>query len=259
MQLKDTGERLIVKEGAENDPNYLRHMAAYRFAGRFVKEKIVLDSGCGSGYGAHYLAINGANKVTGVDQSEEAITYARSRYRCANLEFEIGGVGNLTYPDETFDVVTSFQVIEHLKEPERLLKETQRVLKKCGIAFISTPNKQTYSPGTIQPQNPFHIREFYFDEFKSLLSAYFNQVEILGVNQSNKVDHLAKQKNQSLYIRLERLAHRIRALSIINNIIPKQLKRFLTPTIKGLDISDFCVDRLNPEVSLDFMAVCKKI
>ena len=92
MELKDTGERLIVKENSQNDPNYIRHMAAYMFAVQFVKDKIILDAGSGSGYGAHYLAINGANKVMGVDQSEEAITYARSRYKCANLEFEIGGV-----------------------------------------------------------------------------------------------------------------------------------------------------------------------
>jgi len=92
MELKDTGERLIVKDGSLKDPNYIRHMAAYMFAARFVKDKLVLDSGSGSGYGSYFLASNGARKVIGVDRSEKAITYARSRYKCANLEFEIGGV-----------------------------------------------------------------------------------------------------------------------------------------------------------------------
>ena len=74
MELKDTGERLIVKEASQNDLGYIRDMAAYTFVARFVKDKFVSDSGSGSGYGVHYLAINGANKIMEVDQSEEAIT-----------------------------------------------------------------------------------------------------------------------------------------------------------------------------------------
>jgi ubiquinone/menaquinone biosynthesis C-methylase UbiE len=260
MELKDTGERLVVSEGSQNDPNYNRHMAAYTFATRFIKDKIVLDSGSGSGYGTYYLATQGAKKVIGIDKSEEATAYSRSKHICTNLEFTTCDVTAIKYPDEFFDVVTSFQVIEHLKEPEKLLAEVKRVLKKSGTALIATPNKRISSPNTLRPGNPFHEIEFFFDDFRRLVGKYFDNVEIFGVNQSAKMEQLTKQREQSLYVRLEKLSQRIRVIEVAKNIVPKCLRRSLAPAdVKSADQSDFYVAESNPEVSLDFLAVCKKI
>ena len=121
---------------------------------------MVLDDGCGSGYGSYYLAANGAKEVVGIDVAADAVEYAKTRYIHENLEFVQMNSTELSFGDESFDVVTSFQVIEHIEDADKFLQQMPRVLKSGGIALISTPNKQTYSPGTAVPDNPFHVREF---------------------------------------------------------------------------------------------------
>ena len=259
MQMKDTGERLIVNGNFPNEPMYLRHIAAYIFAKNFVAGKVVLDSGSGSGYGTYYLATNGAAKVTGVDVSEEATVYSRSRYKSSNLTFETSDVSNLKYANDTFDLVTSFQVIEHLKDPDKFLEETKRVLKKSGIAIISTPNKQTYSPGTSQPENPFHEREFYYDDFKKLMEVHFGEVKILGLSQSARAETATKQLEHGLYAKMEKLAERLKVTGVFKKITPIQLRQLISPAHRrGINTSDFCFEEVNPEHSIDLLSVCKK-
>jgi ubiquinone/menaquinone biosynthesis C-methylase UbiE len=254
MQLKDTGERVIEDANSQDSPNYLRHMAAYNFAAQCVKDKVVLDSGSGSGYGAYYLIKNGARRVVGVDISEEATEYAKEKYKFENLGFESGNVTQLRFPDETFDVVTSFQVIEHLKDTNEFLEEIRRVLKKSGVALISTPNKKTYSPNTPNPENPFHQREFYLSEFREILKSHFARVDILGMSYSPCAKELTKKLEQT-----ERFLRQSRFLNAVRQVIPKRIRRLLSP-MRGRRIgpSDFIVSGANLESCLDFIAVCKK-
>jgi len=65
------------------------HLKRYEFARPHCVAAEVLDAGCGVGYGSAYLA-EVASRVVGVDVSEEAIAYARERYRRPNLEFVLG-------------------------------------------------------------------------------------------------------------------------------------------------------------------------
>ena len=165
----------------------------------------------------------------------------------------------LGFDDETFDVVTSFQVIEHVRDSSKFLLEIKRVLKKTGIALISTPNKKTYSPNTLKPENPFHVKEFYPDELNELLKTYFDEVEILGVNQSAKLEEFKKQLNRSFRKHFTNFLNKFH-LSILLNIIPKQVVYFLCKHLsKSIDISDFTVDKSNLENCLDFIAICKKM
>lgn len=258
MKLKQDGERIIVNRRSKSGANYLRHIAAYKFAAQFVKDKIVLDDGCGSGYGSYYLITNGAEKVIGVDAAEEAVLYARDRYIFENLEFQSCDATQLAFDDRIFDTTISFQVIEHIREMDKFLDEIVRVLKDSGVVLISTPNKRTYSPNTAVPENPFHVKELYLDEFDELLKRHFGKVEMWGVSQSAEAEKFQKAISTSTFKHIGNLIRKIH-LSFILKMVPKRLVDFLVnPSGKKIDISDFNVTKTNLENCLDFIAVCRK-
>lgn len=98
----------------------------------------LLDVGCGSGLLTQWLRDNKGYDVTGMDFSEEAERLCASR----NIPFRRVDVKTdpIPFPDESFDMATCFEVIEHVRYPKNLLTEIYRVLKPDGVLVISTPN-----------------------------------------------------------------------------------------------------------------------
>lgn len=132
---KVVGERtdaLIEK----NAVSKYEHIMRYQFAAKEAGHK-VLDIGCGFGYGSKML-FDSNRDVTSMDVSDKAIEYAKKKY--PGPKYICADASVLPFPDSTFDSVTTFDVIEHLKVPEDLLPEIYRVLKPGGTMFISTPN-----------------------------------------------------------------------------------------------------------------------
>jgi len=115
------------------------HRARYEFALPFVPNRSVLDIGCGEGYGAALLSVQAA-EVVGIDYSPAAIGHARSTYRRRNLRFVVADATRLDPAIGRFDVVTCFEVIEHLGNPEGLLDTIARTLNPGGLLVLSTPN-----------------------------------------------------------------------------------------------------------------------
>jgi SAM-dependent methyltransferase len=183
-----TGERVI--PGQVEVDLWNEHVARYAFAARYARGRRVLDAGCGSGYGAVRLALN-ASSVWGVDVAEEALAYARAHCPLPNLRFIRASCTELPAPDACFDLVVAFEVIEHLQEWEKLLREMARVTAPDGLFLVSTPNKDYYeaSRGRSEP-NPYHVHEFGFEEFREELRKIFPQVCVL---LQNHVDGLAFQ------------------------------------------------------------------
>ena len=171
--LEYTGERLI-PDLPEFTHLYQEHIIRYMFATQFVESKTVLDAGCGTGYGPFLLSQKSAKKVVGIDLSKEAIAYCNSHYKSPNLEFKEDDCTRCHFNDSEFDIITSFEVIEHLKDPRSFLSEVKRVLKKDGLFILSTPNKITYPS-----DNPFHFLEYTESEFRDLLEIFFLNVSIL--------------------------------------------------------------------------------
>lgn len=155
------------------------HFHRYAFAGEQVAGLNVLDIASGEGYGSAMLAGRAAT-VFGVDIDAEAVASANIRYgRSGVLEYQVGNAYAIPFGDHTFDAVVSFETIEHIDHPQRLLKEIKRVLKKSGFAVISTPNKKIYNRGLNEP-NRFHLSEMEIGEFTSTLESYFAHVAVFG-------------------------------------------------------------------------------
>lgn len=162
-ELEVSGERLIEDEYRKTPGGYviyLMHLASYRFAEDFCRGRRVLDLGCGSGYGAAQIA-RVASNVHAVDVSEQSVAYAREHYPCENVEFSvIKPDAPLPFSDESFDVVLSFQVIEHVRDDRSYLREAARVLSPQGTLVLITPDRRNrLFPGQ-QPWNRWHLREY---------------------------------------------------------------------------------------------------
>jgi ubiquinone/menaquinone biosynthesis C-methylase UbiE len=157
------------------------HIARYEFAARFVGGKKVLDIACGAGYGSAMIS-EAAKEVIGVDLDKKSIEQARANYKKANLSFISAPAEKIPFPDQYFDMVVSFETIEHLDNDRIFLSEIKRVLKKGGELIISTPNRKIVSCYLIyhQPFNIYHKREYLKNEFINLIKDFFSIKEILG-------------------------------------------------------------------------------
>ena len=137
-----------------------------------VRGKKVLDVGCGGGSFVYLLAKAGAD-ATGVENEELGLEFARENLASVGGEnlhyaFVHGSANELPFKPESFDVVVSCEVIEHLEEPENMLSEVSRVLKKGGKFILTTPYRLTEIP-----QDPNHVKEYFPEELKKMLEKYF--------------------------------------------------------------------------------------
>jgi SAM-dependent methyltransferase len=175
-----TGERLSGGGDASFAVDMERHMAAYRFAAEHAAGKTVLDAGCGEGYGAAYLA-DVAAAVTGVDRAEP-IAVARARHHHPRLGFEVADLERLDALGRRFDLVVSFQVIEHLPRPERFLADLAARVAPGGGLIVTTPNRLMSVS-----ENPYHLREWTAPELLALAAPVVPGVAVLGMHGSERV------------------------------------------------------------------------
>ena len=170
-----TGERYVPEIGGSIR---LEHVHRYLIARELSPRKRVLDIACGEGYGADMLAAVAAH-VVGVDIAADVIATAASKYNRPNLEFRQGACEAIPLPDDSVDVVVSFETLEHIERHEDMLREIRRVLCDAGLLVISSPERHEYSD-VIGNRNPFHVKELYRDEFVRLLRSHFQHVAVAG-------------------------------------------------------------------------------
>jgi SAM-dependent methyltransferase len=173
------------------------HEKRYRFALPYCEGKRVLDGACGVGYGTALLADH-ASEVVGVDIDADAIAYARSRYARPNVEFRVEDLLAPKLDDRSFDVVCSFETIEHVPDREAYLAQVARVLRDDGVFVVSTPRADET---TVSPENPFHFVEYSRRDIQKLLEDHFADVEIFGQRRLQTRRHRVLQRLDVLGLR----------------------------------------------------------
>lgn len=148
----------------------------YNIANLCINKK-VLDVACGTGYGS-FIISNNAKSVVGFDIDKNSISLAKEKFKKENLTYMDGNATRMGFDKNSFDVVVSCETIEHLtmQEGNNFLLEIKRVLKKNGLLFMTTPNKS--KTDLFSEKNPYHINEFYAEDFINYLKQYFRYVEL---------------------------------------------------------------------------------
>jgi SAM-dependent methyltransferase len=236
-EIVDTGERILLEK--ETPLMIARHFCAYKFAKAFIRQRDVLDIGCGEGYGADFLA-DSAKTVLGIDYDEAVIDYAKNKYRKENLKFAVMDIKDLNSLNQKFDVICSFQNIEHIRGVGKLLSDINNLLRNNGIFICSTCNKKDASPGRDAPFNKYHVREYLADEFGELLEGYFHKVEIFGLKRGP----------------ILRFYRRLKKIGLFNFLPPEldPVKKFY----QNINCGNFIWVNKDIDNCLDFIAICYK-
>ena len=174
MATINTAER-VSREASDNFV-FQRSLLAYHAATQRIAGD-VLEIGTGAGYGIEVVAPHARRFVTLDKHVPAPELLARP-----DVEFRQAVVPPLKFPDESFDCVISFQVIEHIRDDRRFVDEIHRVLRPGGRLIVTTPN----APMSLT-RNPWHVREYSAAELRQLLGSVFSQVEALGVFGNDRV------------------------------------------------------------------------
>jgi SAM-dependent methyltransferase len=182
-----TGERLHA-----GDPLFAvdlaRHEAAYALArARLPAAGRVLDLGCGSGYGAAALA-RSHRCVVALDRVPPD-----PASRAGSARFVRADLGGVPLAPRCFDLVVSFQVIEHLVDPRPYVDALARLLAPGGTALVTTPNILTSDR-----VNPYHVHEYEAEELRALLAARFGEVEVQGIGASEPVRRYLEARSRRI-------------------------------------------------------------
>ena len=249
-----TGERTL-PDVPDERYWFERHVVAYELAADVVAEQrrtrrrgplVVLDAGCGEGYGLPRLRTAGADRVIGVDLDPQTVGHARARYAAEDDHLEVleAELTDLPLADTEVAVCVSFQVIEHLHDIPGYLRELRRVTDRDGTIVISTPNRLTFTPHADTPVNPFHTREFSPDELREELTRAG-----LAVRWLAGVHHAAT-------LLAEQAARGIDLLATLTTTQPEDWPQEVRALVHRVESRMFDVHDADLDASLDLVALC---
>lgn len=245
--------------GKDFDYDEARHLVAYRYAGALVGGKRVLDAGCGEGWATRTLAAS-AKAVVGADYHAESIATATRQWQDPKLKFRVVDLA-VTEPDDAFDVVLSFQVIEHIPDDLDFVAKLAKWLRPGGTLMMTTPNKpQVFS------ENPCHLREYSATDLEGLLRTAFPEVNLLGTFGNEKVLEFDRNRRRAVerILRLDPLG--------LRRLLPKRFVHFAFARLAQLVrriahrsvgaapivIEDFTIRDGDLELATDLVALCKR-
>lgn len=249
-----TAERVSRTDASDNYV-FQRSILAYHYAAGLVSGD-VLEIGTGMGYGIEIIAPS-ATSYTTIDKS-----CAYDASLPDNTRFQQMEVPPISFPDESFDYVISFQVIEHIKRDKDFVKEVSRVLRKGGKFIVSTPN----APMSLT-RNPWHIREYTEQQLRDLLAANFSSIEAYGVNGNEKIMQYYEQNRRSVE-RIMRfdildLQHRLPRwilqipYDVMNRLNRRRLLENNNELTRSIKMDDYSIGEISPQ-SFDLYYIATK-
>lgn len=147
----------------------IAHLHRYGFAKSIAEQRTShLDLGCGTGYG---LAMLGCTEGMGVDISATAIDLARLQYGASGFSFQRADLAGLEL-DRKYDIVTSFEVVEHLPDHHILLETAVRNMEQDGTFIVSIPNPAYHGSS----MNPYHLHDISPSQMVAMLETCFEEV-----------------------------------------------------------------------------------
>lgn len=244
---------------ASDNPIHQRLYKAYVAAKDYIQGD-VLEIGCGEGRGIGLL-LEHAKTFTAVDKIKPVIDALQKKFPSGRfISTNIPPMPALG--DSAFDVVVSFQVIEHIKNDKLFLQEIHRVLKPGGTALLTTPNRKMSLT-----RNPWHVREYLPQELEQLAATIFKQVEMKGITGNEKVMAYYEQNKKSVerFTRWDflNLQHRLPATvlripyEILNRWNRNRLELTDNTLVKDIKHEDYIVVDDASE-ALDLLLVVKK-
>lgn len=239
-ELQLTGERTL--PGIEHENYWFRrHEVAYRWATRFLHGALVVDAGCGEGYGAAELRA-AADWLLAIDSDAATCRHAARRY--PGLPILRGDLQSIPVRSGTVDAVVALQVVEHLAGQEAFIGECARVLRPAGTLLLSTPNRLTFSPGGSQPRNPFHTRELSAAELTALLAPSFGILRLSGLRHGRRLAGWERRHGELV---AAQLASDATAWSV-------ELRRL----VRSVRVADFTVEPARIDRSLDLLVLAAR-
>jgi SAM-dependent methyltransferase len=247
--------------GAEFAYDEARHRVAYLHARELARGLDVLDAGCGEGFNTVLLA-DGAKHVLGVDYAEAPVVAARAAYPRPNLEFRRLDVHTLPQLDIRVDLVTNFQVIEHLADPVRFLTAVREALRPGGRLLLTTPNRLTSVS-----ENPVHLREYTADELAEMLRPIFARVELGSVVGNARVLAFDAERRRQVQriLRLDPLGLRHYLPTSVMHFAFAHLGAFVRRRVgdvkeeaRAIGVEDFQVVAETRPDALDLVALCHR-
>lgn len=161
-----TGECMVPGKTACAPNDLKAHIARYEWAKQYCEGKEVLDVACGCGYGTKMLAEVAAH-VHGIDRHALAVQYAWEHYAVDNNGFEERSAYAVSRIKAVFDVVVSFETIEHLRRPERFVQQVFDILQSDGIFIVSAPQSGP-------TMSKWHFWDFTKDALGEVLATAFD-------------------------------------------------------------------------------------
>ena len=259
IDLEPTGERVLedaYMQSLGTYTIYAMHAASYAFAEPLCTGKKVLDFGCGSGYGTHRIS-GLAREAYGVDVAADAVLYAKTRYHNENLHFlQIDPQSPLPLAAGSFDVVLSFQVIEHVNDDDAYLSEARRLLKPGGTLVLITPDRRNRLLPGQKPWNRWHLREYGMTQLAHRVRRHFHVKSELRMGAprdiaATEIDRYTRTKWLTLPVTLFFVPESLRrtALDFVHAVIGK-LKRS-RPLVPGITTADYDFDETDFIISPD--------
>ncbi len=257
MTLRDTRERALPALHAQTPEDYLvylKHLALYKFVSSYTARKRVLDLGCGEGYGSDALA-HTARFVVAADRDGAAVAHARQKYARANFAFVVCDAQVLPFRAGSFEVVVSFEVIEHIPNARQYLEEIKRVNAAAGSAIISTPNRLLRLLPFQKPWNRYHLREYAARDLARAVGAVFPRVQMRGITATRTVLAIEKKRvRQNPFVAYPKMIVRMVAPNGWLSQIKARLRRPVVVRAEPFDVTKFSVDDFR--VSEDELREC---